>query len=353
MKRTSLVLVLALCATGVNAQIAQAALVGDDLSVAPTADGGDSPLPGILVGMLPGNPTGDLYTFPSDGTATAFRVRVGSPSAPGSPPSVQFKILRPTSASSATVVDASPTYAAPFNATSEFGGQAIAVQAGDLLGLHVVNRTPILRADPSGTLVAAAGAFSVGDTATMSMATAKPGVRATYNAEYTPDEPGSSSTSQRSDTTPPSASFSGLLNRATLRRVRDFDGMTSIDAKRVEFALQRVVRFLKARKRSSARSARSRKRKRLRLACANLTSANNTFAKPRSCATSKLVFLPAAIPVLGQWSFSLSHKLRAGTYRAFVRAIDAAGNTDSVFSAAKRNTIAFRVRLSHPRRSRR
>jgi hypothetical protein len=66
--------------------------------------------------------------------------------------------------------------------------------------------------------------------------------------------------------------------------------------------------------------------------------ANGSFGAPVSCARAR--FLPARGS--GHWSLRVNHRLPAGTYVAWVRGVDRAGNVER--TTAKRNRLVLRVR---------
>lgn len=339
MKRIAIPLLVGAAITLSLAPSAAALTVGDDLSIAPNeGTGWLSPGATLMVASAgPGSTTGDIYAFPQAGTVTAFRVRTGPDPGGATKGTVKFQVFRPTgSGSAATVVNTKPVpEPVAFGVTGTLGGLSFQVQAGDKIGVHVVNQSQFLMSDLTANILVQNGSYNAGQTVPFTDGP-YPGRRLTINAEFTPSalaEPAPSPT-PTPDTTAPIASFTALKNGAKKKPFKRFGGGVPADATRVDFALQQVL----ATKSKAAVSAKSRKKR-----CKNLKNTNNKFSNAGSCAVSKLIFLSTTFATPGKWIFDLKKNLRPGSYNAFIRAADASGNVDSQFSASRGNKVSFKI----------
>ena len=133
-----------------------------------------------------------------------------------------------------------------------------------------------------------------------------------------------------SATTPPSATFARPTNDSLFRGITKFKGFVDADATRVKVAIQKVYTSKGKSKKSCKVLKRNAKRK-------------ARFAKRSSCSFSKLKWLKANITRTGVWSYRLKKKLPAGTYKLYVRAYNAAGESSIDFSSEKKNLVRFKV----------
>jgi len=70
--------------------------------------------------------------------------------APSSPPLLKLKVARPEGGTKYTVVGQSPVQAPFFDQLNTYGGLRIPVQAGDVIGIHLVTEAPCFVGEQSG-----------------------------------------------------------------------------------------------------------------------------------------------------------------------------------------------------------
>lgn len=135
-------------------------------------------------------------------------------------------------------------------------------------------------------------------------------------------------------TSPPSAMFARPTNYARFRGITKFKGNVDKDATSVRVAIQKVY--------TSKSKKGSKSKKRCKVLKRNAKK-KARFAKRSTCSFAKLKWLKAKITRSGVWSYRLKRKLPSGSYKLYVRAYNAAGESSIDFSSEKKNLVRLKV----------
>lgn len=294
------------------------------------------------------------FTAPSAGTIVTARAHIGEtyncPGLGGGPAAVggaYFQVWRPTrSTAQYTLVGLAGPFTAQRMMINEYAVN-VPVQAGDAIGWGFQNVNAIAQASVAGMTnefpFINVGGFSVGGTLAFEQASEEP-ARLLINADMV--EGDSSGGGGSGDSTPPTVKFTkpqywksgSSLRLRKYKSLRKFKFTAESDTKKAEIAVIKAT---------TKRSKSGKRRKVCKVLKKNTRSKRKAFTKAKRsyCKVKKVKskwWLKAKVSG-EKGSLKLKRSLTKGSYTAYLRGTDEAGNKTSKYKRGD-NRVKFKIR---------